>query len=208
MEGRVPRRPWARVEPGPPSNRYHRAGVEPGYPRATGIRCGSIENRSFVHLRTADTPSCWLADRSSAKPGAMPSPSPLDRFTAAVRRTKRRASRQSHEGRRRSVGRQRFCVSVRSQTHQGRLSFTRAATRRKRRNPASPVEFGTRTIQHCSSSREMGLRPVWLVRSSAGPFFGTRGGCERCVARAPAAGRCRSLVMNSGDMTGQGAVLA
>jgi hypothetical protein len=67
MEGRVPRRPWARVEPGPPSNRYHRAGVEPGYPRATGIRCGSIENRSFVHLRTASAPSCWLAGRSSAK---------------------------------------------------------------------------------------------------------------------------------------------
>jgi len=34
MEGCAPPRPLARVEPGPSSNRYHRAGVEPGPPKS------------------------------------------------------------------------------------------------------------------------------------------------------------------------------
>gem|GEM_PF-3283814 len=61
MEGRVPPRPWARVEPGPPSNPYHRAGVEPG--PFEGHGCGPNWRGRFHQLvrRVARRGSCWQA---------------------------------------------------------------------------------------------------------------------------------------------------
>jgi hypothetical protein len=61
MEGCVPPRPLARVEPGPPPNRYHRAGVEPGPPKAW--RGGRIRPKPPVPPKggTASTPFRTLA---------------------------------------------------------------------------------------------------------------------------------------------------
>jgi hypothetical protein len=61
LEGRVPPRPWARVEPGPPSNPYHRAGVEPG--PLEGHGCGPNWRGRFHQLvrRVARRGSCWQA---------------------------------------------------------------------------------------------------------------------------------------------------
>ena len=57
-EGCAPPRPLARVEPGPPWNRYHRAGVEPGPPKAW--RGGRIRPKPPVPSKggTASKPSC------------------------------------------------------------------------------------------------------------------------------------------------------
>ena len=64
MEGHLPRRPLAGVEPGPPWNRYHRAGVEPGL--LTGCyHHGWKQGRSGIEREQAAARGEWSSGRGA-----------------------------------------------------------------------------------------------------------------------------------------------
>jgi len=64
MEGHLPRRPLAAVEPGPPWNRYHGAGVEPGL--LTGCyHHGWKQGRSGIEREQAAARGEWSSGRGA-----------------------------------------------------------------------------------------------------------------------------------------------